>query len=207
METGETPTIFEHHSSSNLDEKKCYICDVGSERILDNYQFNECHHYYCVLCLFRNIFLEHINELIEQNEITIKCKCNKGKKRFTLKEIDDIIEFKSKINENNEKYVQICKFHDSNCKLFCKNCQKYICYHCKSNHESHKIVLDSIYVRMYKDFIKGMPLKFKYSENFKLNLDKSFDKFNKDLTEKTSSVVKEIDELIDKLLSIKKIIF
>jgi hypothetical protein len=57
---------------------------------------------------------------------------------------------------------------------------------------------------MYKDFIKGMPLKFKYSENFKLNLDKSFDKFNKDLTEKTSSVVKEIDELIDKLLSIKK---
>ena len=203
-ETPETPGFYEHKSSSIIDEKICYICDCGSEKILDNYQFNECHHYYCVLCLFRNIFIEHINELIEQNEITIKCKCNKGKIRFTLKEIDDILEFKSKINEKNEKYIQMCKLHDSKCNLFCKKCQKYICYHCKSNHESHKIVLDTIYVRMYKDFIKGMPLKFKYSENFKLNLDKSFDKFNKDLTEKTSSVIKEIDELIDKLISIKK---
>ena len=89
-ETPETPGFYEHKSSSIIDEKICYICDCSSEKILDNYQFNECHHYYCVLCLFRNIFIEHINELIEQNEITIKCKCNKGKIRFTLKEIDDI---------------------------------------------------------------------------------------------------------------------
>jgi hypothetical protein len=57
---------------------------------------------------------------------------------------------------------------------------------------------------MYKDFIKGMPLKFKYSENFKLNLDKSVDKFNKDLAEKTSSAIKEIDEFIEDLHNIKK---
>ncbi len=204
MEEELTPKIFEKKSSSIKDEKICYICDIGSEKILDNYQFNECHHYYCVFCLFRNIFINHISELIDQNEIKVKCKCNKGKKIFTLKEIDDIIEFKSKINESNEKYSQKCRIHDSKSEFFCKNCQKYICRHCKLEHKSHKIVLASIYVRMYKDFIKGMPLKFKYSENFKLNLDLSVDKFSKDLAEKTNSAIKEINELIDKLIDIKK---
>ena len=185
-------------------EKICYICNKGADKILDSYEFHHCHHYYCVYCLFRNIFLYHINEFIEQNEITVKCRCTKGKKKFTLKEINDIIKFKSDINENYEKSEQICKIHDSNCDLFCKNCQKYICYHCKLNHDSHKIVQNSLFARMYKEFIKGMPLKFKYSENFKLNLDKSVDKFNKELAEKTNSAIKEINELIEELCNIKK---
>ena len=196
------PENLRRRSSSIIDRKICYICDTGSEKILDSYEFNECHHYYCVYCLFRNLFLNHINELIEQSEITVKCKCNKGKKKFSFDEIKDIIKFKSDIKENDEK--PICREHDSNCELFCKNCQKYICYHCRSGHKSHKIVQNSIFVRMYKDFIKGMPLKFKYSENFKLNLDKSVDKFNKDLAEKTSSAIKEIDEFIEDLHNIKK---
>ena len=193
---------YQRRSSSIIDKKICYICDIGSEKILDSYEFNECHHYYCVHCLFRDLFLYHINEFIEQNEITVKCKCNKGKKKFTLDEIKDIIKFKSDIKEIDEK--PYCREHDSTCELFCKNCQKYICYHCRSSHKSHKIVQNSIFVRMYKDFIKGMPLKFKYSENFKLNLDKSVDKFNKDLAEKTSSAIKEIDEFIEDLHNIKK---
>ena len=193
---------YQRRSSSIIDKKICYICDIGSKKILDSYEFNECHHYYCVHCLFRDLFLNHINEFIEQNEITVKCKCNKGKKKFSFDEIKDIIKFKSDIKENDEK--PICREHDSNCELFCKNCQKYICYHCRSTHKSHKIVQNSIFVRMYKDFIKGMPLKFKYSENFKLNLDKSVDKFNKDLAEKTSSAIKEIDEFIEDLHNIKK---
>ena len=197
-----TSENLKRKGSTQLNQKICYICDMGSEKILDNYEFNECHHYYCVYCLFRNLFLNHINELIEQNEITVKCKCNKGKKKFSFDEIKDIIKFKSDIKENDEK--PICREHDSNCELFCKNCQKYICYHCRSTHKSHKIVQNSIFVRMYKDFIKGMPLKFKYSENFKLNLDKSVDKFNKDLAEKTSSAIKEIDEFIEDLHNIKK---
>ena len=201
VETKNTENL-RRRSSSIIDRKICYICDTGSEKILDSYEFNECHHYYCVYCLFRNLFLNHINELIEQNEITVKCKCNKGKKKFSFDEIKDIIKFKSDIKENDEK--PICREHDSNCELFCKNCQKYICYHCRSGHKSHKIVQNSIFVRMYKDFIKGMPLKFKYSENFKLNLDKSVDKFNKDLAEKTSSAIKEIDEFIEDLHNIKK---
>ena len=48
---------------------------------------------------------------------------------------------------------------------------KKICIHWKneSEHKNHKIVLITIYVRMYKEFIKGMPLKFKYAENFNYN--------------------------------------
>lgn len=192
--------------NKNPNEKRCYICDNDSKLILDNYQFNECNHYYCVFCLFRNIFLNHINEFqyFEQNEITIKCKCKKGKKKFSFQEIDDIIEYKSK--ENHDKLTKYCRMHDSDCELFCKNCEKYICYHCKTEHESksHKIVWISVFIRMYKEFIEGMPLKFKYIENFKLNLDKSVDKFSKDLEEKTNSAIREINELINELYEIKK---
>ena len=173
-----------------------------SKKILDSYEFNDCHHYYCVYCFFRDIFLNHIDEFIEQNEIIVKCKCNKGKKKFTLDEIDNLIKLKSEKKEDEEK--SLCKKHDLKCDLFCKNCQKYICFKCNSDHETHKIVQNNIFIRMYKDFIKGMPLKFKYPENFKLNFDESVEKFNKQLTEKTNSAIKKIDELIEELKNIRK---
>ena len=199
-----TNEIVIDQKKTTKNEKICYICDKGAEKILDNYEFNGCHHYYCVYCLFRTIFLYHINDLSELNEITIKCKCGGGKKKFNLEEIKDIIKSKSDIKDNYENNVQICKAHDSNCELFCKKCDKYICYHCKLDHQSHKIVQNSVFIRMYKEFIKGMPLKFRYSENFKLNLDESVDKFNKDLAEKSGSAIKEINELIEELHIIKK---
>ena len=194
----------EKNLNSENNQKICYICDMGakSKKILDSYEFNDCHHYYCVYCFFRDIFLNHIDELIEQNEIIVKCKCNKGKKKFTLDEIDNLIKLKSENKEDEEK--SLCKKHDLKCDLFCKNCQKYICYKCNSDHETHKIVQNIIFIRMYKDFIKGMPLKFKYPENFKLNFDESVDKFNKQLTEKTNSAIKKIDELIEELKNIRK---
>ena len=146
--------------------------------------------------------MKHIDELIEQNEIIVKCKCNKGKKKFTLDEIDNLIKLKSEKKEDEER--SMCKKHDLKCDLFCKNCQKYICFKCNSDHETHKIVQNNIFIRMYKDFIKGMPLKFKYPENFKLNFDESVEKFNKQLTEKTNSAIKKIDELIEELKNIRK---
>ena len=194
----------EKNLNSENNQKICYICDMGakSKKILDSYEFNDCHHYYCVYCFFRDIFLNHIDEFIEQNEIIVKCKCNKGKKKFTLDEIDNLIKLKSEKNEDEER--ALCKKHDLKCDLFCKNCQKYICYKCNSDHETHKIVQNIIFIRMYKDFIKGMPLKFKYPENFKLNFDESVEKFNKQLTEKTNSAIKKIDELIEELKNIRK---
>ena len=194
----------EKNLNSENNQKICYICDMGakSKKILDSYEFNDCHHYYCVYCFFRDIFLNHIDEFIEQNEIIVKCKCNKGKKKFTLDEIDNLIKLKSEKKEDEEK--SLCKKHDLKCDLFCKNCQKYICYKCNSDHETHKIVQNNIFIRMYKDFIKGMPLKFKYPENFKLNFDESVEKFNKQLTEKTNSAIKKIDELIEELKNIRK---
>ena len=194
----------EKNLNSENNQKICYICDMGakSKKILDSYEFKDCHHYYCVYCFFRDIFLNHIDEFIEQNEIIVKCKCNKGKKKFTLDEIDNLIKLKSEKKEDEEK--SLCKKHDLKCDLFCKNCQKYICFKCNSDHETHKIVQNNIFIRMYKDFIKGMPLKFKYPENFKLNFDESVEKFNKQLTEKTNSAIKKIDELIEELKNIRK---
>ena len=188
--------------------KKCYICGTTSSAILKNYIFETCNHYYCVYCLFRTIFKNNLKEIIDQNEITIKCKCTQGKKILSLKQIDDLIQNKSNIDEqqygNMTKY---CTNHSTNCDLFCKDCEKYICIHCKIEYEkehlNHKIVSVPNYIRMYKEFIRGIPLKFKYSEDFKLQLDKSVDKFSKELAEKTSNAINRIIKIIEELNMIK----
>ena len=206
---GNNENINNNYSSSNknnLEPKKCYICGKSSKEFFYNDNFSECEHYYCIYCLFRSIFINNIKEFIDQNEIIVNCKCKTGKKKLSLKEIEKIINYKSKIDEQQtERITHFCNNHESECELFCKDCEKYICFHCKNEeeHKNHKIVLASIYVRMYKEFIKGMPLKYKYTENFKLNLDESVDKFSKELAEKTNSVIKGINQLIDELNEIK----
>ncbi len=103
--------------------------------------------------------------------------------------------------------TKYCTNHSTNCDLFCKDCEKYICIHCKIEYEkehlNHKIVSVPNYIRMYKEFIRGIPLKFKYSEDFKLQLDKSVDKFSKELAEKTSNAINKIIKIIEELNMIK----
>ena len=196
-------------------EKQCYIC--GNKTVYSSI-FKGCNHYYCIYCLFRTLFLNNIKEFINQNEISVNCKCKTGKMKLTLNEIKELWETKSKEDEkiltakskedkieDNETIKYICNNHKSKCDLFCKDCEKYICSQCKDEeHNNHITVSTAIYVRMYKDFIKGMPLKYKFIQNFKLNLDKSIEKFNKDLSKQTNSFVKQITHLIEELNEIKK---
>ena len=207
MEEYNTPNIENEITEMDL-PKKCYICCTTSKNVLKNYNFDCCGHFYCVYCLFREIFKNNLKEIIDQNEIKVNCNCKKGKKKLTLKDIDEIIKYKSKIDElenENTNNIISCSNHNTKCDLFCKDCQKYICLHCKNEpeHSKHKIVLVSIYARMYKEFIRGIPLKFKYAENFKLHLDKSVDKFSKELAEKTNKAIKEINHIIEELNIIK----
>ena len=205
--SNETQSIPYSKTPLGNSEKKCYICGINSKELLNNYIFEVCEHYYCVYCLFRTLFKNNINEIIDNNEIIVKCKCNSGHKKLSLNQINEIIKYKSKIDEQrqNEKKVYYCIYHESDCELFCKDCEKYICTHCKneSDHYKHKIVPISIYIRTYKEFIKGMPFKFKYSENFKLKLDESVDEFSRNLAEKTNEVIKQINLIIDELNKIK----
>ena len=199
-------TPFKNNNIIYEEERKCHMCGINSKDILKDFKFEECKHFYCVYCLFRTLFNNSLKEIIEENETIIKCKCKKGKKKLSLNEIDKIVKDKSKLDEEKkENYNQYCKIHKEYCELFCKDCEKYICLHCKneSEHKNHKIVLITIYVRMYKEFIKGMPLRFKYAENFKLQLDKSVDKFSKELAERTNSVIKGIIQMIEELTKIK----
>ena len=187
-------------------EEICFICGTISKNISNNYNFEECCHLYCVSCLFREIFKNNLKEIIDQNEIKVKCKCKKGNKNLYLKDIDEIIKFKSKLDEQEKENNNIfCSIHTTDCDLFCKDCEKYICYHCKNEpeHSKHNTILISKYARMYKEFIRGMPLKFKYAENFKLHLDKSVDKFSRDLAEKTYRAINEINYIIEELNLIK----
>lgn len=89
-ESPSSPIDFNRKDSSKISEKICYICDKGSEKILDDYEFNDCHHYYCVFCLFRSIFYNNINDFVDQNVITVKCKCKRGKKKFNFEEINKL---------------------------------------------------------------------------------------------------------------------
>lgn len=212
MEVPETPEPIKESLSINNNtprgpKKICYICGGTSKDIFTNFQFDECHHIYCVYCLYRVIFQNNINEFIDKREIIIHCKCKKDKKKLSINDINDIITYKSKMDtEKKEKGNLKCVTHNSNYDYFCKDCEQYICSSCGSelNHKNHKLVLVTNMVRMYKEFIRGIPLKFRYSEEFKLNLDSSVEKFNKDLAEKTNTVLKGINKLIEELNYIKK---
>ena len=190
------------------DNEYCFICGITSGVILKNFIFDNCNHRYCVYCLFRWIFRNNLKEIIDQNKISIKCKCHQGKKNLSLKEIDTLIKDKSKIDEkkvaNKKKF---CPIHATNSEFFCKECEKYLCIHCKNEqeqeHKNHKIVSVPIYIKMYKEFIRGIPLKFKYSEDFKLQLDKSVDKFSKELAKNTHSLINDINKMIKDLNMIK----
>ena len=217
----DTKNIENHISNISdkiiTDENQCYICD---NKTVYNSIFKGCNHYYCIYCLFRTLFLNNIKEFINKNEISVNCKCKTGKMKLSLNEIQKLWETKSKEDEkilnekskedenkieDNETIKYICNNHKSKCDLFCKDCEKYICSQCKDEeHNNHITVSTAIYVRMYKDFIKGMPLKYKLIQNFKLNLDKSIEKFNKDLSKQTNSFVKQITHLIEELNEIKK---
>lgn len=116
-----------------------YFCGATLKNILKKYNFKECAHFYCVYCLYRVIFRNNLKEIIDQNEIIVKCKCNEGIKKLSLKEIDEIIKEKSKLDEQqNENTNKICSKHNSNCELFCKDREKYICFHCRPESE-HKV--------------------------------------------------------------------
>ena len=118
-----TPNSTIYHTTMDS-QKKCYICGTTSKNILNNYNFSECGHLYCVYCLFREIFKNNLKEIIDQNEIQVKCKCQKGKKNITLKDIDEIIKYKSKIDEQEEEKENtnmLCSNHNTNYVKTAKN--------------------------------------------------------------------------------------
>ena len=212
METPDKPEpIKETPSFNNITprgpEKICYICGGISKDIFTNFQFDKCHHFYCVYCLYRVIFQNNINEFIDKREIIIHCKCKKDDKKLSINDVNDIITYKSKIDTEKKENNNIkCIIHNSNYDYFCKDCEQYICSSCGNelSHQNHKLVLVTNMVRMYKEYIRGIPLKYRSSEEFKLHLDSSVEKFNKDLAEKTNSVLKGINRLIEDLNYIKK---
>jgi len=211
METPDKPEPIKETSYINNTpggpEKICHICGGVSKEIFTNFQFDKCHHIYCVYCLYRVIFQNNINEFIDKREIIIHCKCQKDEKKLSINDINNIIVYKSKIDfEKKENNNIKCSIHSSNYDYFCKDCEQYICSSCGSefSHKSHKLVLVTNMVRMYKEFIRGIPIKYRSPEEFKLNLDSSVEKFNKDLAEKTNSVLKGINQLIEDLNLIKK---
>ena len=211
METPDKPEPIKETSYINNTpggpEKICHICGGVSKEIFTNFQFDKCHHIYCVYCLYRVIFQNNINEFIDKREIIIHCKCQKDEKKLSINDINNIIVYKSKIDfEKKENNNIKCSIHSSNYDYFCKDCEQYICSSCGSefSHKSHKLVLVTNMVRMYKEFIRGIPIKYRSTEEFKLNLDSSVEKFNKDLAEKTNSVLKGINQLIEDLNLIKK---
>ena len=212
METPDKPesikeTSFNNNNTPRGQEKICHICGGISKEIFTNFEFDQCHHIYCVYCLYRVIFQNNINEFIDKREIIIHCKCKKDDKKLSINDINDIITYKSNIDiEKKENNNIKCIIHNSNYDYFCKDCEQYICSSCGSelSHQNHKLVLVTNMVRMYKEYIRGIPIKYRSSEEFKLNLDSSVEKFNKDLAEKTNSVLKGINQLIEDLNYIKK---
>ena len=105
---------------------------------------------------------------------------------------------KQKISQNSNLFFK-CKynvFHQA--KSYCKDCQSFICNKCLNNHdESHKILsLEEIInyfndnISIYKDLSNGKMPEIKTEQKLDENLEQS--------------CIKEVDNLINKLISLKK---
>ena len=105
---------------------------------------------------------------------------------------------KQKLSQNSNLFFK-CKynvFHQA--KSYCKDCQSFICNKCLNNHdESHKILsLEEIInyfndnISIYKDLSNGKMPEIKTEQKLDENLEQS--------------CIKEVDNLINKLISLKK---
>lgn len=191
-------------------------CQICLKEIENLETFQDCLHHICPLCLFRLIFLHNINELTgTATEINIHCPiCKKGKITKTLDEIVEINNKKQQIlmevleSHTKKEVDKFCNKHgNSYLNYYCVDCFKIICKTCSkekdNEHFEHRIVLKDKIVRLIKNEIKEIPLKFQTKELFESNFDSICNKIKQSTENNYNITLTQIDELVDKITKLR----
>lgn len=192
----------------------CHICKCTTDP--KRPIFCECNHIYCVQCLYRLIFVNHIKDIQNCEYIKIKCKnCDKnGYLDMNLNEILELLQeiVKEKVQfldvvkkkEQIEK-VHLCEMHSEEITKFCKTCQLNICYKCATSddHCAHDIVDSEQYAEKVRHFLDTIPLKYKNKDEFVTQFDKVVNAFKDEIEKDYESTCKNIDDLKNNLEKLK----
>ena len=198
--------------SSN--DKICFFCNKG----FFNLKTFSCSHKICTLCLYERIFTNHIQELQGQNELKIKCKCENGYLNQNLAQIFDIFKEKSEINrkeleennsENSQKIIEGCECTaEENVKIgkkfsefFCLDCMKFICKNCKNDiknpHLKHRILNSNNLIKIMKDNIRNIDLKYKTLDDFQERYEHLSESFENIIGSNFNNTILKLDNLIE----------
>lgn len=192
----------------------CHICKctTDSKRPI----FCECNHIYCVQCLYRLIFVNHIKDIQNCEYIKIKCKnCDKnGYLDMNLKDVfellQEIIREKVQLLDKNKKEqvdkVYVCEAHSEEICKFCKTCQINLCFKCAKSeeHSEHDIVDSEQYAEKFRRFLDTIPLKYKNKDEFVTQFDIIAKTFKEEIEKDYEATCKNIDDLKNNLEKLKK---
>ena len=185
-----------------MNNNLCYVCH--SSKTYDNGIFT-CRHVYCVQCLYRLIFVNHIQELKNCEIVRIRCKC-KDKDGYLDKTLQQIQEFlRIKITEDREREKDMCLIHpEQEQNYFCRTCVLATCPICKKNqHFEHEVLEANEYAKKYRNYLDGMNLKYKSMDAFISDFDKTANLFKEEIEKDFAGTVQNIDELIKNLNILK----
>lgn len=193
-------------------EVKCEYCHQQEMAL---HSFTGCKHKICVMCLYRYIFTNYLQEMKNSENLNITCKCGKGKTDKNLGEIHEIIKAKADITQKAQKSIdevstfKLCHQHPS-CFInyYCVNCSEHVCKNCtlsdSNPHHFHRIISVEILYKSILASIQQLPTKFCDRVRFEDAYNKMQLKIKQSTEKQYNEVVKQIDELISQLTNFKK---
>lgn len=100
-----------------------------------------CNHQICSKCLVLYLLKHDISiltlESLNKNNITLKCKCDKGKVELSYEELIKKLTFNT--NNKDGSSIPICSKHKMFCNNYCKECQNNLCSICLTTHNQNFI--------------------------------------------------------------------
>ena len=180
----------------------CSYCQRSFSSLLE---FMHCRHKICISCMFRRIFINHIQDFTGVSLIKVKCKCGKGELAQTLNDISTIIIKKMELDEKKDDNIiredmKLCQQHPT-CYLdhYCMECSNYVCKKCKAEdtneHHSHRVLACNKLKRTIKNNIdKSLILKFD-SDSFKIICENAAKQIQKEV-KMFNQTIDQIDNLI-----------
>ena len=192
----------------------CIFCQTNFNNS-NNYIFSNCNHQICSLCLFRRIFVRNLIDIgnLSNENIEIKCQCEKGSLQKNIEELFEInnkknlilTEHKTDEQNNLDNQNNLCENHSKNyTNIYCITCSKNICDICLSeSHNNHHIISNSHLLKSLKKDLKQIPLKYKNKEDFEINLNDICNKIKKITQNNLDEIMTQIDIISTKLNEFK----
>ena len=190
-------------------EERCIFCQIKTNSYT---KFQKCDHIICSICLFQELFRNHLKDISEDKEIIIKCSCDKGS---LPRNNDNILNLLSEKREIDEQQMTegadestMCIMHPGkHCKFFCTDCKFSLCPDCIDSHQAkknHNLVDHDSYMKKLKLSVETTPTILSTREQFMVSLDNSLSVLKEVVQNDLYNKLKLIDGIMESLAALRK---